>query len=258
MAIKLLPNKLRHSIARALYRDFFYQGGHPGKLLMEQLRLLSDEERRFFGACFTQMQQSRSQLFQDLWVVQQTGGKKGGFFVEFGATNGIDLSNSYLLEKEYGWNGILAEPNPLWRDALRQNRTANISVKCVYSRSGEKVQFLDAPMPELAGITSFIKKSKQKKWLKKSSLFEVETVSLNDLLVEYSAPNQIDFISVDTEGSEFEILNCFDFDRWDVRLWCIEHNNGPTEKLLDALFASKGYIRSMANVSLFDAWYVKA
>ena len=42
---------------------------------------------------------------------------RGGFFVEFGATNGIDLSNSYLLQSKYYWTGILAEPARCWRDA---------------------------------------------------------------------------------------------------------------------------------------------
>ena len=51
---------------------------------------------------------SKSQLKQDIFVLLETGFKRNGFFVEFGATNGIDLSNTYLLEKRFGWNGILA------------------------------------------------------------------------------------------------------------------------------------------------------
>src|SRR6056297_216441 len=57
---------------------------------------------------------SKSQLRQDLFVLSELGFKQHGFFVEFGATNGIDLSNTYLMEARFGWNGILAEPARLW------------------------------------------------------------------------------------------------------------------------------------------------
>jgi len=55
-------------------------------------------------------------------------------------------------------------------------------------------------------------------------ILQVETVSLNDLLLSQAAPPRIDYISIDTEGSELAILEAFDFARWDVRLFTIEHN----------------------------------
>ena len=75
--------------------------------------------------------QCHSQLKQDLFVLLETGFKRGGYFVEFGATNGIDLSNTYLLEREFGWTGILAEPATAWHEALQRNRNAIIDTDCV-------------------------------------------------------------------------------------------------------------------------------
>lgn len=63
---------------------------------------------------------SMSQLGQDLWVLEQTNYKRGGYFVEFGATDGVMLSNTWLLEEEFGWTGLLAEPNPKFFAKLKK------------------------------------------------------------------------------------------------------------------------------------------
>ena len=51
------------------------------------------------------VRESRSQFGQDLFALLSLNFKRGGYFVEFGATNGIEKSNTYLLEKELGWAG---------------------------------------------------------------------------------------------------------------------------------------------------------
>ena len=100
-------------------------------------------------------QQSKSQLMQDLFVLSCLDFKRDGYFVEFGATNGIDLSNTWLLEKEFGWNGILAEPSKNWHQDLLGNRSSNIELKAVYNKSNEKLSFLEASYPELSTLSSF-------------------------------------------------------------------------------------------------------
>src|SRR5262245_23238858 len=54
------------------------------------------------------LRQAKAEFRQDLFVLSELDFKRDGFFVDFGATNGVDYSNSYLLQKEFGWNGILA------------------------------------------------------------------------------------------------------------------------------------------------------
>jgi len=84
----------------------------------------------------------------------------------------------------------------------------------------------------------------------------VETVSLNDLLEQHSAPHEIDYLSVDTEGTEFEILNNFDFQKYQPRIVSIEHNNMPEirGKLFELLTAN-GYVREFEDFSSWDDWY---
>ena len=85
----------------------------------------------------------------------------------------------------------------------------------------------------------------------------METISLNDLLIQAQAPRTIDYLSADTEGSELEILAAFDFDRWDVRAISVEHNCTDNQEKLYALLTARGFRRQFPELSWFDDWYVK-
>jgi hypothetical protein len=86
----------------------------------------------------------------------------------------------------------------------------------------------------------------------------VPTVTLNDMLEEHGAPAVIDYASIDTEGSEFDILSALDFDRWSFRVMTIEHNFAPQREDIHKLLTEKGYRRVLEAISRFDDWYVKA
>ena len=89
------------------------------------------------------MPYSKSQLAQDLFALAFSDSLKAKFFVEFGATDGINGSNTWLLEKKLGWNGILAEPAKVWHKNLTANRKCNIETKCIAKKSGEIYEFLE-------------------------------------------------------------------------------------------------------------------
>lgn len=199
---------------------------------------------------------SKSQLRQDLFALAESGMKKDGFFVEFGATNGVELSNSWLLEKQFGWKGILSEPARHWHTALANNRTAAIDHRCVWSRSGESLDFVESRSAEYSTIDSFSASDMHLKKRRNGSTYSVETISLNDLLAEHGAPDEIDFLSIDTEGSELTILEAFDFGRHRFRTITCEHNYTPNREKIHDLLAAKGYVRKFEQLSQFDDWYV--
>jgi FkbM family methyltransferase len=199
---------------------------------------------------------SQAQLRQDLFVLAQLGFKRGGYFVEFGAANGIYLSNTYLLEKEFGWTGILAEPARSWQSALASNRSAAIESRCVWSRSAASLTFNEVDNPELSTIDSFSGSDAHRKARTAGTTYEVKTISLNDLLREHSAPAEIDYLSIDTEGSEFEILEAFDFSRHRFRVITCEHNFTPAREKIAALLGPHGYTRKYPAISQWDDWYV--
>lgn len=204
------------------------------------------------------LKRSKSQLYQDIFVLAELGMKRNGYFVEFGATNGVDLSNTYLLEKEYGWTGILAEPAKCWHGALHQNRQSHIETKCVWSRSNASLEFSETDMPELSTLLSYSSCDFHAETRKKGISYPVETISLSDMLEKYNAPAAIDYLSIDTEGSEFDILSNFDFDRYQIKVITCEHNFSAMRERICDLLTARGYRRRFEELSQWDDWYVKA
>ncbi len=201
---------------------------------------------------------SKSQLKQDLFVLSETGFKKNGFFVEFGATNGVDFSNTYLLEKEFAWKGILAEPAKIWHVELEKNRHCSIEKNCVWSDSSSTLDFNEVDETELSTIAKYNNCDWASDRRKNGNNYEVKTISLIDLLVKYNAPKVIDYLSIDTEGSEYEILSNFDFDSYQFRVITCEHNHTNIRDKIYHLLTSKGYKRKYIGLSEFDDWYIKS
>jgi FkbM family methyltransferase len=263
--ISLLRNRILRYAARILVKSGTFRR-HLGALdqnldpdflrAVGLIRNATDEEAVFVRD-LVNATNSYAQIRQDLWVLHEMRRKRGGYFVEFGATDGVDCSNTYLLERDFNWRGILAEPNPAWHAELKRNRSASIDLRCVFSASGERVKFIAAKYPELGTILGFESSDGHRGARSEHSIIEVETITLNDLLEQHGAPRDIDYVSVDTEGSELEILERFDFSRWNVMLWSVEHNMTKQKQGLDRLMKAHGYERRYPSYSSVDAWYRK-
>lgn len=217
------------------------------------------EDREFLSDCAKHLVDSKSQLLQDLFVLHLLKQKPAGFFVEFGSTNGITLSNTHILEKKFGWSGIVAEPAKCWAQSLRENRRCAIDLRCVWTKTGEKLLFLEASDAELSTIDPFAARDAHAANRLDNEKYEVDTVSLTDLLRAHNAPHRIDYLSIDTEGSEYMILSHFDFDAFDVYILTVEHNYAePDREQIQRLLISKGYRRVFEKFSQWDDWYVKS
>lgn len=222
--------------------------------------LRNDRLLHLIGYCVANVNKSTSQNYQDIWALFENNFKRDGFFVEFGATDGVISSNTLLLEKEYGWNGILAEPSPSWHNDLFINRKCHITKKCVYTKSGETVDFLNVNLPELSTIKGFGGDDEWKETRKNSETIQVKTISLFDLLEHYNAPEVIDYMSVDTEGTEYGILNSFfiqNANKYKVGTITVEHNFTPMRDKIFELMSANGYNRVFTEISRWDDFYVK-
>jgi hypothetical protein len=163
MISELRNNVLRH-VARVLVRSGTFRR-HLGALdpildpnFLRAVALIRDasDDEAVFVRDLVNAKCSHAQLRQDLWVLHEMQHKTSGYFVEFGATDGVSLSNTFLLGRNFMWRGILAELNPTWHAALKRNRTAHIDLRCVYDTSGKHVQFAATRYAELGTILEFI------------------------------------------------------------------------------------------------------
>lgn len=214
------------------------------------IRAMPAEKR---SACLDLLDRSQAQVRQDIFALAALDFKTGGYFVEFGAANGRRPSNSWLLEREFGWTGILGEADPAFQAELRANRAAKIDPRCVWAVSGRKV-----PLSRIERAEELVLAEDAGPPDNGAEAIEVDTVSLNDLLAGHNAPATVDYLSIDTKGTEFDILQTVDFGRWEFRVITVEHNYEARRSDVQRLLSEKGYARVHADVSRFDDWYVRA
>jgi len=192
------------------------------------------------------MTQYYSQAEQDKWVCEILDFKKDGYFVEIGAYDGIESSNTYFVEKELGWKGICIEPAPHIFDKLAANRKS-VNLKVAVMDYKGTIYFGEDTVSETPN----------------RHLVDCDT--LDNLLTANNAPLNIDYMSVDIEGCEYRALKDFPFNKWNVTLLTIEHNSykdGPEKKnQLFELLTNRGFMRIVDDAKdprglPFEDWYV--
>ena len=160
---------------------------------------------------------------------------RDGFYVELGANDGVGFSNSYYFEVNKGWKGVLIEPAP------------NLYLSCVKRRGANNVVFCNACVPfdyneefvrmkycdsmtisdnldlDIGDHDKFVEDGDQ--YLNEGEstfIFGAKSATLNSLLKEAEAPALIDFLSLDVEGAELDVLRGVDFTKYNFRYMVIE------------------------------------
>lgn len=167
-----------------------------------------------------------SHIGQDAWVAQIFNNRVGsGFFLDFGAFDGKQISNTYYLEKTLGWRGICVEPNPTFFAKLCAERSAICVNAALHKKSRTSMEFIDAH-----GLSSFkhLADSDQNAASREAAsrgVIKVDTINPTELLERFNAPTTIDYMSLDVEGAELDVLKAFDFTKYRVTLLTVEHNS---------------------------------
>ena len=199
----------------------------------------------------------KSQDLQDIKAYILCNEKQNGFYVEFGADDGIKNSNTFLLNKLFGWKGILAEPNPDVFEQCKTNRKTDLCLNdLIFNKTGVDIDFCISG--QLSTINDYVENDNMQTDRKNNStkVIKLKTKTLLDVLVENNAPSIIDFLSIDTEGSEFEILAAFDFNKYRVNVICFEHNNNIVQKeKLQNLLIINGYSEVVFEDNSIDSFF---
>lgn len=171
---------------------------------------------------------------------------KPGFFLEIGCWDGQLISQTAYLEKEKGWKGVCVDPFPrnfderscrLVESAISKDGLPKPFVKVTIDRRyGGDVSYFSGFLDTIGIHWPLIKEHCD------YTIVEIPTITLKELYTLYSLPNHIEFLSVDTEGSELEIFESIYFDKWSFGLIVFEHNGDEeVKKRIGKLLTEKKY-----------------
>lgn len=171
-----------------------------------------------------------------------------GFFVDVGAFDGVHLSNSYSFELQ-GWSGICVEAHPEYFSVLQKNRprSHNIHAACIGDSTLREVEFLSEPLGLLSGIEAHKTKNMERRYEARGMRFpgwqkiSVPAITLTEVLERAAAPKEISFLSVDVEGTEYDVLKGLDFSRFTFRLIITESNSAADGNLITDFLSGLGY-----------------
>ena len=204
------------------------------------------------GKSVSQLQQDLVAQFLSSVMIKKVSPQTTAYFVEIGANDGKYLSNTFTLENTFGWNGLLSEVNSSLTHTLFLNRPkSKIDVRAVDEISGVKKVFNQSKNSEYSALEGV---SVQAAQFIDSISEVVETVNLTDLLEEFKSPKCIDFLSIDTEGNEFDILKGLNFNLFKFNYIAVEVSRNQEE--ITEILGSNGYVRILEEVSLWDQWWV--
>lgn len=160
--------------------------------------------------------------------------KKGGFFIDIGAHDGVTISNSLYFEKFLHWEGICIEPNPEVFRKLQANRRSNNLNVCI-GNDNKTVKFtqITGYSEMLSGISDAYDERHRKRFedevaKKGGTITEIDVPMITLESIENLKGKTIDFISIDTEGNEFDIVQGIDFNQMNVKALIIENNYNDT------------------------------
>jgi FkbM family methyltransferase len=167
----------------------------------------------------------RSHIGQDKWVAQVFNNSNDGYFLDFGAFDGISISNTYYLEKILRWNGICVEPNFTFFPELCKNRNVITLNYALWGESRIKLAFQDAHgLSSIVGIEHDDHTSELRN-VHTKGIISVNSYNPNELMKEFAVPEFIHYLSLDVEGAEINILQSMNLGYYKFGLMTIEHNH---------------------------------
>ncbi|PZS20045.1 MAG: hypothetical protein DLM57_02715 [Pseudonocardiales bacterium] len=201
----------------------------------------------------------RAQHGEDVLLAERFSAKHGGGFVEVGALDGDFLSNSYYFEKALNWTGVLIEANPSQAELCRRNRPRSQVVNCAVVAPGAppNVAFQVAEGNEAYSTLSpnrlYAGLLRERNI---STTGVVVPAATLDTILENAQISSIDFVTIDVEGHEHDVVRGFDLRRWSPTVVLVESAGGAPNIFIALRMFRAGYARSRRVV--INDWYEPA
>jgi FkbM family methyltransferase len=172
------------------------------------------------------------------------GNKQNGFFIELGANDGLTQSNTAFFEKKLGWTGILIEPSEIAYNKCKINRPNSICLNyaCVSNKYKDEYIYGDFSNDSLMASIDGIRNNN-------SNLIKVKAITLEQILNKYDC-KQIDFLSLDTEGYELNILEGLNLDKHRPKFMLIEIYNKDFDNIIK--FLESNHYELHSNISNYN------
>ena len=192
---------------------------------------------------------SRSQSQEDKTLLQFFfRGICGGIYIELGALDGLRLSNSYYFGKALDWRGILIEPNPQSFEKLKVNRPEDDLYNYAICSKEKDVHFVEGYEDATSGIYEFMPLTFKQQWHGRTEVKDLQKIKCRRLSSVIATSKYrglfIDFLSLDVEGGEFEVLKTINFeeDRFGVIFYEADDHNPIKNEAIKTFLEKKGYI----------------
>lgn len=193
--------------------------------------------------------ESKSENGQDLFALFANKHKRGGTFLEFGAYDGVTFSNTFLLERLFNWSGVLLDPIPRHFEEINFNRNCISIHAAITASKKEFVKILESPASNLSKPMS--KRSIADK------IHKVPAFTLSEIIDKYFPSKSLDFLSIDVEGEDLEILASIDFGKYEINSICVEHNNRIGSDEFLKYMDESGYTLVYNEYSGNDFWFIR-